>query len=76
MMATLLKFTTLNVAGLHAPDKHVFTFNQLLQEGHDIIALQETHCGNSDLKLWEKEWLGLSKWNTYSTTFGRSSDTF
>ena len=45
----------------------MFTFNQLLQEGHDIIALQETHCGNNDLKLWEKEWPGLSKWNTYST---------
>ena len=42
------------MAGFHAPDNHMFTFNQLLQEGHDIIALQETHCGNNDLKLWER----------------------
>ena len=40
--------------GLHAPEKRVFTFKHLLQEGHDIIALQETHCWNNDMNLWGK----------------------
>ena len=61
MMASILKLTTLNAGGLPAPEKRVFTINNLLQEGHDIIALQETHCGNDDMNLWEKEWPGLSR---------------
>ena len=67
MIAAILKLTTLNADGLHAPGKRVFTSNSLLQEGHDIIALQEIHCENNDMYLWGKEWPGLSKWNTYST---------
>ena len=54
MMAAILKITTLNVEGLHTPAKRVFTCNNVLQESHDIIALQETHCGNNYMDLWEK----------------------
>ena len=54
------------MAGMHTPERRMQIFKHLLQQGHDIIALQETHCGNNDVKLWEKEWNGLSKWNPYS----------
>ena len=67
MMATTLKFTTVNVAGMHIPERRMQIFKHLLQQGHDIIALQETHCENNDIKLWEKEWNGFSKWNPYSS---------
>ena len=65
-MATILKLTTINVAGMNAPDKRSYIFNHLLQEGH-VIALQETHCTNASIKSWEKEWQGTSVWNPYSS---------
>ena len=63
---SILKLSTINVDGLHAPKKRAHTFNYFLNEGLDIIALQETHCTNADLENWKKEWPGLSVWNTYS----------
>ena len=66
-MATILKFTTINVAGMNAPAKRAHIFKHLIQEGHDVIALQETHCTNQTLEAWEKEWPGISKWNTHTS---------
>ena len=63
---SILKLSTINVDGLRAPKKRAHTFNYFLNEGLDIIALQETHCTNADLENWKKEWPGLSVWNTYS----------
>ena len=66
-MATILKFTIINVASMNAPAKHAHIFKHLIQEGHDVIALQETHCTNQTLEAWEKEWPGISKWNTHTS---------
>ena len=42
-------------------------FNHLIQEGHDVIALHKTHCTNQTSEAWEKEWPGISKWNTHTS---------
>ena len=76
MMATTLKFTTVNVAGMHTPERRMQIFKYLLQQGHDIIALQETHCENNDVKLWEKEWNGLSKVESLFIQKSGCRDTF
>ena len=56
MMASPFKVTTIKVAGMNAPDKRAHIFNHLIQEGHDILALQESHCTNTNIKTWQDEW--------------------
>ena len=73
MMAAPFKVTTINVAGMNAPDKHAHISNHQIQEGHDIIALQETHCTNNNIKCWQDEWQGkcvaVAQWLSASNIF-------
>ena len=66
MMAAPFKVTT-NIASMNAQDKRAHIFNHLIQEGHDIIALQETHCTNNNIKSWQDKWQGKSVWNAHSS---------
>ena len=55
------------MASMNAPDKHAHIFDHQIQEGHDIIALQETHCTNNNIKSWQDEWQGKSVWDARSS---------
>ena len=63
MMATMLKFATINVGGMSGAFKRTSVFKSLLNSHFDIIALQEAHCTHENYKAWEKQWPGRSFWN-------------
>ena len=67
-MSQQIKFSTVNVAGMHDQIKRAAIFSHLLNGNHDIIALQETHCKPLEVPEWEKQWPGTSIWNPKTQT--------
>lgn len=53
-----MKLVTLNANGLRSMLKRKAIFNDLRNEKNNIILLQETHCTQSDEKIWLSEWGG------------------
>lgn len=53
--------------GLQDKNKRLETFQTLLNENYDVIALQETHCDFESVETWKEEWGGTSIWSTYKT---------
>jgi exonuclease III len=56
------KIITLNVRGLRQPSKRktIITWLDKKCSKDAIIFLQETHNVQSDIRVWEKEWTGLT----------------
>ncbi|KAK3091078.1 hypothetical protein FSP39_016969 [Pinctada imbricata] len=62
-----ISLATLNVNGLRNREKRNNLFYWLKKKNYDVIALQETHCTDSETAQWENEWKsiggGESYWN-------------
>ena len=61
----MLNFVTLNVQGLRDKNKRIDTFQSLINDNYDVIALQETHCDSESELIWKEEWGGKSIWSKY-----------
>ena len=63
MTTMAIKFVSLNVRGLRDHKKRQTIFHWLRKKNFDVILLQETHCIDTDIFKWSKEWAGHSLWN-------------
>ena len=59
-----LKILTINVNGLNNLSKRNKIFNFLKASKIDITLMQETHSIKNTKKQWQKEWDGMSFWNS------------
>ena len=62
-----LRILTANVNGLNNPNKRNKTFNLLKTKKTDLALLQETHLTKTTETQWQKEWAGISFWNSGPT---------
>ena len=56
-----------NVNGLHNSEKRNKIFNFFKTKKKDLALLQETHSTTISELTWQKEWKGLSFWNSDPT---------
>lgn len=62
-----LRVLTVNVNGLNNFNKRNKIFNFLRTNKIDITLFQETHSTKITEKQWQKEWSGISSWNSGPT---------
>ena len=74
---------TLNVRGLRQPRKRkkIYKWIENKNGKESVVFLQEAHCTYSDMKIWEKEWSGISMFSFGTklsrgviTLFGKNLD--
>lgn len=61
---TILKVLTANVNGLQTRENRNKIFNFIKTKKVDLALLQETHSTTITELKWQKEWKGLSFWNS------------
>ena len=61
------KVLTANVNGLHNSEKRNKIFNFFKTKKIDLALLQEIHSTTISELAWQKEWKGLSFWNSGPT---------
>ena len=54
-----LKIISFNAQGLKSPNKRRKVLNWAYRKNFDIMAIQESHFLNSDLREWEETWPGV-----------------
>ena len=66
-MTHKLRILTANVNGLNNPNKRNKIFNLLKTNETDLALLQETLSTKTTETQWQKEWAGISFWNSGPT---------